>query len=100
MDQMTFNYIVGIAGFLGGFILHAMWNSLRDLQIADKALVDRVAAIEVLVAGKYVPREEFDKTMAALFRKLDDIQTLQSEIKLDLGSKMSRGECTAIHHAP
>jgi hypothetical protein len=61
-------------GVLGGWLLNTMWGALKDLQTADTKLAEKVSAIEVLVAGQYVMREEFTTTMNAMFMKLDRIQ--------------------------
>lgn len=76
--QVGFNIAVALAGALGGWTLKTIWESLRDLQDDDKVLTDKVQAIEVLVAGHYVTRDDQDKNMAAIFAKLDRI-----EYKLD-----------------
>lgn len=72
--QVLFNIVVGILGVMGGWLLNTMWSSLKDLQTADAKLVEKVSAIEVLVAGQYVTREEFNTTLNAVFVKLDRIQ--------------------------
>lgn len=77
--QGLFNIVVGLAGTLGGWWLKAIWDGLKDLQKADKALADKVASIEVLVAGGYVTREEFDRNLNAVFVKLDRIYELLSQ---------------------
>ena len=75
MDYQTlFNIAGGIAGFLGGWWMKVLHDSVRDLQDADKRLVDKVSSIEVLVAGNYVKRDDFDKSVEAIFRKLDRIE--------------------------
>lgn len=74
--QSFFNIVIGVAGTLGGWWLRAVWNGLRDLQSADKQLAEKVASIEVLVAGGYVTREEFDRNLNAVFMKLDRIYEL------------------------
>lgn len=51
-----------------------MWSALKDLQAADAKLAEKVGAIEVLVAGQYITREEFSASMQAVFSKLDKIQ--------------------------
>jgi hypothetical protein len=56
--QQLFNIVVAIAGTLCGWWMKVMWEGLKDLQAADKALADKVASIEVLVAGNYVKRED------------------------------------------
>jgi hypothetical protein len=47
---------------------------MRDLAHADSILADKVQAIEVLVAGKYIQRTEFEAKIEALFAKLDSIE--------------------------
>lgn len=73
MTQELFNIMVGVAGALGGWWLKVMWETLKDLQTADKELMDKVSKIEVLVAGAYVKRDEFDRALKRLFEKLDHI---------------------------
>jgi hypothetical protein len=74
MTQEIVNWLLGGFSALIGFVLNAVWNSLKDLQTADKALADKVAAIEVLVAGDYVKKDEFNMAVTALFTKLDRIE--------------------------
>jgi CHASE3 domain sensor protein len=71
--QTAFNIVVGIAGFLGGWILNGLRDSLKSLQAADESLTEKVQAIEVLVAGQYVKREDFSAVSKAMFEKLDKI---------------------------
>lgn len=74
--QNLFNVASGIVYFLGGFLLKALWE-------ADKELAEKVGRIEVLVAGQYIKRVEFDAKIDAIFIKLDRIES-----KLD--SKMDK----------
>ena len=71
--QVLFNITIGFAGVVGGWFLTAVWGALRDLQRADKELAEKVAEIEVLVAGRYVTRDEFNLTLSQVFGKLDRI---------------------------
>jgi hypothetical protein len=71
--QAAFNIIIGLAGFLGGWILNGLRDSLKSLQLADTILAEKVQSIEVLVAGQYVKREDFADMSKALFIKLDKI---------------------------
>ena len=75
---MFFNAILVICGFLGGWVLNNLKSSIDLLHIADNDLTTKVQAIEVLVAGTYVRRDDMDKLGTALFQKLDRI-----ELKLD-----------------
>lgn len=73
MEQDFLNWAFGIINLvLGGFI-KAMWDSYKDLKKADSALADKVNSIEVLVAGQYVKRDDFDRVANAIFLKLDKI---------------------------
>ena len=65
--------LTGFSAVLG-FLLHSVWEAVKDLQKADAELTKRVSEIEVLVAGNYVTRQEFTNTVDALFRKLDKIE--------------------------
>ena len=76
--QTLFNVAVGLSGALGGWWLKIVWEAVRDLQIADKSLVEKVTAIEVLVAGRYVTRDEFERNMTVLFKKIDHIAEVVS----------------------
>ena len=74
MDQIIINWLLAGFGALIGFLLNAVWQAVKDLQTADKRLADKVSGIEVLVAGDYVKRADFDRTIDRLFQKLDHIE--------------------------
>lgn len=73
MDQTIFNISTAVAGFLGGWTLKIIWEAVKDLQIADKLLVEKVNTIEILIAGNYMTKVDFDKIANAIFVKLDKI---------------------------
>lgn len=76
MDMQTaFNLAVALVAFLGGWVLNSLRDSIKGLQKADTELADKVQKIEVLVAGSYVKRDDLDKLTAALFAKLDKIES-------------------------
>ena len=58
--------------------MRIMWDSLQGLQRQDRELADKVSKIEVLVAGEYVKKDDFDRVIERLFDKLDHI-----ELKID-----------------
>lgn len=76
--QVLFNIAIGAVGALLGVIVTMVWNMVRSLQEGDQILADKIQKIEILVAGQYVTKGEFDKKVDALFEKLDRI-----ELKID-----------------
>lgn len=73
-EQQIFNIAIAIIGALGGWLMRIMWQSLKDLQTRDDKLADKVGQIEVLVAGNYVKRDDMDRSITAIFAKLDRIE--------------------------
>ena len=74
MDQALVNWLLAGFGGLIGFLLNVVWQAVKDLQKADKALAERVGEIEVLVAGSYITKTDFTQVTDAIFRKLDRIE--------------------------
>jgi hypothetical protein len=95
--QMFVNAALGIIAFLGGIIGKVIWDaisalrsSLAEMRNDDADLARKVQAIEVLVAGTYIKRDEFERLSAAIFLKLDKIIE-----KID--AKVDRSECERFH---
>lgn len=76
--QDLFNAAMGGLLLLGGWFMRIMWDSLQNLQEQDRSLAEKVGKIEVLVAGEYVKKDDFDRIIERLFDKLDHI-----ELKID-----------------
>jgi CHASE3 domain sensor protein len=74
MDQTIVNWMLAGFGGLIGFLLNAVWQAVKDLQKADKELTEKVSKIEVLVAGAYVKKDDFNELSKAIFAKLDRIE--------------------------
>lgn len=72
-NQMIFNFGIGVISAMLGWWLNTVWNSVKELQSVDRELAEKVASIEVLVAGKYVTRDEFNLLLNQVFSKLDRI---------------------------
>lgn len=73
-QQQLFNVLFALVGVLGGWWMKAMWEAIKSLEQADKALGNQVADLKVLVAGEYVRTEQFDSMGKAIFAKLDRIE--------------------------
>ena len=71
--QEFYDWVLTGTSALLGFLLNSVWQATKDLQRADSELAKRVGEIEVLVAGNYVTRQEFDRVVDKLFAKLDSI---------------------------
>ena len=74
--QIFFDVAVAVIGAMGGWILNTVWNAVKELQKADKELAEKVGEIEVLVAGRYMTRDEFNQTLSQVFSKLDTIRDM------------------------
>lgn len=74
IEQSIINWGLAAISASIGFWVKVVWDSLKDLRKADDQLADKVGKIEVLVAGKYITREEFQRTVDRLFQKLDSIE--------------------------
>lgn len=72
--QSLINTLFGVIAFLGGWVVRNLQESMSNLRIADSELTKKVQEMEVLVAGQYVKREDFARTVEALFAKLDRIE--------------------------
>lgn len=51
--------------------MRVMWESLKELRHQDQELAEKVSQIEVLVAGEYIKRSEFDRSVQRILDKLD-----------------------------
>lgn len=74
MEQTLWNWVFGAANIIIGAILKWIWDAHKELRDADKELAEKVGKIEVLVAGQYITREEFERAVQRIFDKLDHIE--------------------------
>jgi hypothetical protein len=74
MEQNTIDIVIALANVILGAYLKAAWDSLKTLQDTDKYLAEKLASVEILVAGQYVHKNDFMKLSDALFAKLDKIE--------------------------
>lgn len=72
--QMAFNIALGLVAFLGGYLLHDIRDNIARLADADATMAVKLQAIEVLVAGSYVRREDLDKVWEELRNQLQRIE--------------------------
>lgn len=74
MEQTFINWLYGIATLLITAVVKWLWIAHKDLQATDKELAEKVSKIEILVAGQYITREEFERAIQRIFDKLDHIE--------------------------
>jgi hypothetical protein len=79
--QIFFNIVLGAFSTLAGWTLNNLYQAMKDLSKADEMLTDKIQAIEVLVAGAYIRREEFEAKMTQLYSKLDRIDDKLTALK-------------------
>lgn len=65
--QTVFNFVIGGAGSVGLWVLSTAHATVKELHA-------KVQSIEVLVAGQYVKRTEFEARMDMIFNKLESIE--------------------------
>lgn len=76
MDTQTIiNTLLGLVAFFGGVWVRGLSDSMKELRKTDLDITEKVQAIELLVAGQYVRREELKAFEDALFKKLDRIES-------------------------
>jgi hypothetical protein len=97
LDQTLINYLMAGFGAAISFILKVIWEGLRELQKCDLDITSRISQLQLLVAGEYVKKEDlerstnmqreyFEKSLTALFAKLDKIEN-KLDGKMDRESK-------------
>lgn len=75
MAQVIFNILVTLCGLLGGYVLKSIQATLANMLHEQRDLANKLQAIEVLVAGEYVRKDEFTRVADALFARFDRIES-------------------------
>ena len=73
MDQSFINWLLGGVSGLLGALASLIFIGMRDLQKSQSRTDRRLSEIEVLVAGDYLKKQEFEKFVDRVFVKLDSI---------------------------
>jgi len=82
MDQNFINTLIAVVGVLMGWVLKVIWEAITSIRAEGKTRDDRLNELEILVAGKYVTRDDF----SIVIQKLDDIRDR-------LALKADRSDC-------
>lgn len=71
--QVLFNIVLSAFGALAMLLIVNVNKKIDRLAEEDRELLLKVSALQILVAGQYVTRSEFDAKVDAFFVKLDSI---------------------------
>ena len=63
-----------IFNWLGGIVISGLGWFAKSTWVRQQAQSERVSALEVLVAGKYVTRDDYQRTSEAMFAQLRRIE--------------------------
>lgn len=74
--QTALNVGLGGSSAVMAFFLKMLWDAYKRLLDEDLRLSREVSTLQVLVAGEYVKRDQFDAKIDAVFKKLDKIQSI------------------------
>ena len=99
--QDAFNIALVLVGALGSYLLNSVKESVRALQTADAnlqnadiALTGKVQAVELLVAGQYVRRDDLERVMSGhredLNRVMAHFGTQLDRIETKLDGKVDK----------
>jgi hypothetical protein len=65
--QHWFEVVITLLGVVGGWFLKVLWSDTKEL-------TSKVQQIELLVAGEYIKKTEFERFTESIFHKLDRIE--------------------------
>jgi len=86
MEQTIFNWAIGTAGALGGWILKVIWDMLREMRLEihsrDTRLQDDLKKLDVKMHEDFVRRDDFKDSMS---EHKADMQNGFKEIKDMIG---------------
>lgn len=73
-EQQIFNIGIALLSTLGGWMIRIIFESIKELQLRNTDLSQKLASVELVVAGQYAKKDDVDKLATALFSKLDRIE--------------------------
>jgi hypothetical protein len=65
MDQTLFNWVVGVCGFLGGWILKVIWDAIKELK-------SDIRQIERDLPEVYVRKDDFKEAVRDIKQDMKD----------------------------
>lgn len=80
VTQLVFNIVVSVAGSLCLILIKVVFDSIRELQLSQKEVVDKLSQVSVCIASDYVKKDECTAerfSSAARLDRLEDKLTRQ-----------------------
>lgn len=65
MDQTLFNWVVGVCGFLGGWVLKVVWDAIKELKTD-------IRQIERDLPEVYVRKDDFKEAVREIKQDMKD----------------------------
>ena len=65
MDQTLFNWVVGVCGFLGGWVLKVIWDAIKELK-------GDIRQIERDLPEIYVRKDDFKEAVREIKQDMKD----------------------------
>jgi hypothetical protein len=65
MDQTLFNWVVGVCGFLGGWVLKVIWDAIKELK-------SDIRQIERDLPEVYVRKDDFKEAVRDIKQDMKD----------------------------
>ena len=72
LDQVLFNWVIAVVGFLGGWILKVIWDAITDLK-------RDIRAMDTKMHEDFVRRDDFKDEMTHVQKDMDEIKTDMKE---------------------
>jgi len=93
MINLTLGALLGLVGFLGGLVFSYLNGQLKENRENLTKTNDKLTQIEVLVAGKYMTREEMVTHTDMVLKELHGIQEDIHSCMLQKRRKDDTHEC-------
>lgn len=74
IDKDIIDLVQAVLLGVGGWVLNSLRDSQKRRDDFEQEISDRVQAMQLLIAGDYVKKDEFRALSDAIFRKLDKIE--------------------------
>lgn len=71
---LAFNIAMSLIAFLGGWLLKTLFDRIKDLETADKAIAKELAELRVDMPSHYVRKDEFRQLGDNIFEALRRIE--------------------------